>query len=67
MCHESSLPGGAGLSELALKAHNYAGLKWAEWERDYGCEPVTYGTWEVLNGQRVDLQDAFCKAPSWEV
>jgi flagellum-specific peptidoglycan hydrolase FlgJ len=67
MCHESAVNGGAGLSELALNAQNYAGLKWAEWEKEYGCEPVTYGTWEVLNGQTVNLNDAFCKAPTWEV
>jgi hypothetical protein len=34
MCHESA--GGDGLSGLASQAHNYAGLKWAEWERQYG-------------------------------
>lgn len=67
MCHESANDGKASLSALALDAHNYAGLKWAEWEREYGCEPVTYGTWEVLDGTRVDLTDAFCKCPSWEV
>lgn len=67
MCHESAANGGAGLSQLATEAQNYAGLKWSEWERQYGCEPVTYGTWEVLNGQTVSLNDAFCKAPSWEV
>jgi hypothetical protein len=67
MAHESAVDGGAGLSELALKAHNYAGLKWAEWQRAYGCVPVTYGTWEEVGGQRVDLSDAFCSCPSWEV
>lgn len=36
MCHESAVSGGAGLSELASQAHNYAGLKWSEWERQYG-------------------------------
>lgn len=65
MAHESA--SGDGLSELARKANNYAGLKWAEWERSYGCTPVTYGTWEVLDGQRVDLAAAFCSCPSWEI
>lgn len=67
MCHESAVGGGSGLSELAAKANNYAGLKWASWEAAYGCSPVNYGTWEVLNGQRVDLTDAFCSCPSWAV
>lgn len=65
MCHES-YNGNDGLSGLAQDANNFAGLKWAEWERAYGCEPVSYGTWEVLDGQRVDLTDAFCKCPDWE-
>lgn len=66
MCHESAVDGGDGLSGLAREAHNYAGLKWADWEKTYGCEPVTYGTWEVLNGQEVDLNDAFCKCPDFQ-
>lgn len=65
MAHESA--SGQGLSELARKAHNYAGLKWAEWQRKYGCSPVSFGTWEVLDGSRVDVQAAFCSCPSWEV
>lgn len=35
MCHESA-NGNDGLSALAREAQNYAGLKWAEWERQYG-------------------------------
>lgn len=65
MCHESA--SGGGLSDLAREAHNYAGLKWSQWQEQYGCTPVVYGTWEVIEGQRVDLDDAFCKSPSWEV
>lgn len=36
MCHESANNGGASLSDLALSAQNYAGLKWAEWQREFG-------------------------------
>lgn len=36
MCHESAVNGGADLSGLARDAQNYAGLKWSEWEREYG-------------------------------
>lgn len=65
-CHESD-GGGGSLSGLAREAQNYAGLKWADWEAAYGCKPVTYGTWEVVDGQREDVSDAFCWCPSWEV
>ena len=66
-CHESAGDGPRGLSELAEHAHNYGGLKFAPWQTRYGCTPVTYGTWEEIDGQRVDLADAFCRCPSWEV
>jgi hypothetical protein len=65
MCHESN--SGGKLSRLARDHHNYAGLKAAKWQREYGCGSVVMGTWEVLDGQRVDLDDAFCSCPSWEV
>ena len=67
MCHESAVDGESGLSDLATNAQNYAGLKWAEWQRRYGCSPVQYGTWEVLDGQNVTLDAAFCRSPSWPV
>ncbi len=67
MCHESAGSSARGLSELAEYGNNFAGMKWAEWQRQFGCEPVTMGTWEVLDGQHVDVEDAFCKCPTWEV
>lgn len=66
-CHESAGAGENGLSELANRAQNYGGLKWAGWQRAYGCTPVTMDTWEELDGQRVDTAAAFCQCPSWEV
>ncbi|HYG58296.1 MAG TPA: glucosaminidase domain-containing protein [Symbiobacteriaceae bacterium] len=64
-CHESHVNG--GLSRLATDHHNYAGLKWAVWQAEYGCQPVRMGTWEVIDGQRLDVVDAFCSVPSWAV
>lgn len=67
MSHESAVDGGRRLSELATQHHNYAGLKWAEWQRGYGCRPVRMGTWEEIGGVATALEDAFCSCPSWEV
>jgi len=64
-CHESAVDGGRDLSRLAKEHANYAGLKWAEWQVKYGCRPVHMRTWEVLNGQRADVTDAFCSCPDW--
>jgi hypothetical protein len=64
-CQESA--SGGGLSELAQLHHNCAGLKWAEWQREHGCEPVSYDTWEVIGGQRVDIKTDFCSCPNLEV
>jgi hypothetical protein len=65
MCQESAH--GDGLSGLALNARNFAGLKWSSWQEPFGCTPITYGTWEYLNGQNVTVNDAFCSCPSWQV
>ncbi len=46
--------------------HNYAGMKWSEWQRAYGCRPVHMDTWEVIDDRRMDLTAAFCSCPSWE-
>lgn len=67
MAHESAVDGGDALSELATKHHNYAGLKWAEWEKGFGCAAATMGTWEEISGNAVSLEDSFCSCPSWEV
>lgn len=65
MCHESSYNG--GLSELAAKCQNYAGIKWVGgWQLDYGATPVVYGTWENIDGQNVSLDDTFAKFPDWQ-
>lgn len=63
MCHESYSDG--GLSGLARLHHNYAGLKAARWQQEYGCTAVRMGTWEEINGEAVNLTDAFCKCPDW--
>lgn len=63
--HESCVRGGEGLSDLATKCHNYAGLKWRDWQKEYGCSPVNMQTWEVIGGERVDLSDAFCSCPDF--
>lgn len=63
-CHEAFNPDGS-LSELAEKHNNYGGLKWAPWQEAYGCKPVVYGTWEVLDSEAVEVEDAFCSCPGW--
>jgi hypothetical protein len=60
-CHESYTPGNPGeLSDLARLHFNYAGLKFADWQREFACAPVAMGTWEEINGTIVNLDDAFC-------
>lgn len=66
MCHESYNTQTGGLSELAAKCHNYAGMKWASWQAEYGARPVVYGTWEVIGGQDQRVTAAFAAFPSWE-
>ena len=66
MCHESYNTQTGGLSELAAKCHNYAGMKWAAWQAEYGARPVVYGTWEVIGGQDQRVSAAFAAFPSWE-
>jgi hypothetical protein len=64
-CHESYHQN--GLSELASKCHNYAGIKWVGgWQESFGGKPVTYGTWEVIDGVQQSLHDAFVSFPDWE-
>jgi len=66
MCHESYNTGTGGLTELAERCHNYAGMKWADWQAEYGGSPVVYGTWEHINGQDQRMDAAFASFPSWE-
>lgn len=63
MCHESDYRG--RLSELAEKAHNYAGMKWASWQQEFGCKPVVYGTWEEVDGEAENVDAHFCSCPDW--
>lgn len=65
-CHESYNTRTGGLTELASKCHNYAGMKWAAWQAEYGARPVVYGTWEVIGGQDQRISAAFAAFPSWE-
>lgn len=67
MVHESAVRGGQDLSELATRCHNYAGLKWAGWQKGHGCTPARFGTWEEIGGEAVSVEDAFCSCPNWEV
>lgn len=66
MAHESAVDGGRRLSDLATQHHNYAGLKWAPWQRSFGCRPVRMGTWEEIDGVATEVEDAFCSCPSWD-
>lgn len=63
MCHESY--SNSGLSELATRCHNYAGMKWASWQAEFGCTPAIFGTWEHIDGADVAVADAFCSCPDW--
>lgn len=65
-CHESYNTRTGGLTELAERCHNYAGMKWAGWQSEYGAKPVVYGTWEVIGGQDQRISAAFAAFPSWE-
>lgn len=65
MIHEAWNPGGWTLSRLAAEYHNFAGMKWAEWQRQHGGRPVSLKTWEEVDGQPVDLVDAFAAYPSF--
>ncbi len=62
MAHEAWNADG-GLSGLAERGHNFAGLKFAEWQRAYGAQPVIMGTWEYAPANRV--QDAFAAFPDF--
>jgi len=65
-CHESYDARTGGLTELATKHHNYAGIKWVGgWQDDFGARPVMYGTWEVIDGRRQDMGAAFASFPDW--
>lgn len=64
MIHEGWNPGGWTKSRLADQYNNWAGLKWAEWQRRHGGRPVSLATWEEIDGDRVDLVDAFAAFPS---
>lgn len=66
MCHESYNTRTGGLTELASRCHNYAGMKYAAWQAEFGGKPVVYGTWEVVNGQDKRVEAAFASFPSWE-
>lgn len=62
--HESRNNDGS-LSQLAEQCHNFAGMKWAEWQQPFGCKPVVMGTWEEVNGNHEETNDAFCACPDW--
>jgi len=66
MAHESAISGGNSLSSLATECQNYAGLKWATWQGQFGCKPARYGTWEEIDGVATAVEDAFCASPTWE-
>ncbi|MBP2019011.1 flagellum-specific peptidoglycan hydrolase FlgJ [Symbiobacterium terraclitae] len=66
MCHESYNTQTGGLTELASKCHNYAGMKWAPWQAEFGAYPVVYGTWEHIDGSDQRVSAAFAAFPSWE-
>lgn len=50
-----------GTSELATKAHNLFGMK-----GEYKGQYVTMMTWEVINGENVQVPAKFRKYPSWK-
>lgn len=60
--HEA-LNGDNTLSGLAELYHNWAGLKFAPWQRAYGAVPVSLATNEFLNGEDVRVVDAFAAFP----
>jgi Mannosyl-glycoprotein endo-beta-N-acetylglucosaminidase/Putative peptidoglycan binding domain len=56
-CHESNF----GDSQLAKEGNNLFGVKGA-----YNGESVTLPTWEVIDGVRKDIEDAFRKYPTYK-
>lgn len=64
MAHESN--SGGQLSQLATLHHNYAGLKYAEWQAEMGGRPVLMNTWEEVAGRSYKLADSFCSCNSYE-
>jgi len=66
MCHESHNTQTGGLTELAARCHNYAGMKWAPWQAEFGARPVVYGTWEHIDGTDHRIDAAFAAFPSWD-
>lgn len=64
--HEGFNSDGA-MSGLARDDFNFAGLKWVEWERTYGCTPVTYPTSEYIDGKWVKVEAQFCHCLSFNV
>lgn len=56
-CHESNF----GSSGLAEKSNNLFSIK-----GEYKGDSVTFRTWEVYNGQRVDVDAKFRKYPSYK-
>ncbi|MGG3363994.1 glucosaminidase domain-containing protein, partial [Bacillus subtilis] len=50
-----------GTSELATKGHNLFGMK-----GEYKGQYVTMMTWEVINGENVQVSAKFRKYPSWK-
>lgn len=64
-CHEGFNANGA-MSELLAEHSNGCGLKWAEWEAEFGCSPVAYLTTEYIGGKYVQVTDDFCHCPDWQ-
>lgn len=55
------------LSELAANENNFGGVKWAEWQRAFGCTPVEYeAVWEVVGGNDVYEPAFFCHCPNFD-
>ncbi|MBL3636835.1 phage tail protein [Bacillus gibsonii] len=50
-----------GTSELATKGHNLFGMK-----GEYKGQYITMMTWEVINGENVQVPAKFRKYPSWK-
>ncbi len=50
-----------GTSELATKGHNLFGMK-----GEYNGQYVIMQTWEVINGENVQVPAKFRKYPSWK-
>jgi flagellum-specific peptidoglycan hydrolase FlgJ len=59
MVHEA-FNGDGTMSGLAAKSNNFAGLKAASWQAQFGCGTVDLPTWEVVNGKDVQVTAAFC-------